>query len=83
MCEGNKEVLAAVHGRDIYWSKEKIEKEGKTLHGNAPQASLLKVDSKGQYDKYFCSKDGKNRKWKVVLEKPTLSYKKDAIYLNV
>ena len=45
MCEGNKEVIDAVNESGIYWSKEKIEKEAKTLHGNSPQASLLKVDS--------------------------------------
>jgi hypothetical protein len=45
MCEGNKDDIDAVHDLDMYWSKEKIEKEAKTLHGNSPQASLLKVDS--------------------------------------
>ena len=73
MCEGNKKEIDAVNGHDMYWSKEKIEKEAKTLHRIAPQAAQMKVDSEAQYKKYFSSKDGKNRKWKVVLEKPTLS----------
>ena len=66
-------MIDSVHEHDIYWSKEKIEKEAKTLHGIAPQAAQLKVDIEAQYKKYFSSKEGKNRKWKVVLEKPTLS----------
>ena len=53
MCEGNKKDIDSVHAHKIYWSKEEIEKEANTLHGKAPENSLLKVDSKALYEKYF------------------------------
>ena len=53
MCEGNKKDIDSVHAHKIYLSKKEIEIEAKTLHGNSPQASLLKVDSKALYEKYF------------------------------
>ena len=53
MCEGNKKDINAVHKLDMYWSKEKIEKEAKTLRGNAPQADQMMIDSEAQYKKYF------------------------------